>query len=122
MRESVNQHGLHLHGHSAHARTGLSKSINPSRSFVPGASGPADPAYIRTASETDGIPMVEDRHTIDETTVQYLLTIAGNWLAEEAGEGLQIAGQCGAPFFYRALCDFGDLPPAGGHGLGGLRP
>ena len=52
----------------------------------------------------------------------FLLTIAGNWLAEEAGEGLQVAGQCGAPFFHRALRDFGDLPPAGGHGLGGLRP
>jgi hypothetical protein len=34
---------------------------NPSRSFGPGQCGPADPAYIRTANETGGVPLFLQR-------------------------------------------------------------
>src|SRR5207248_922916 len=39
----------------------LGQVTNPSRSFGPGACGPADPAYIHTAEETGGIPMFLQR-------------------------------------------------------------
>src|SRR5439155_19552685 len=37
------------------------QTTNTSRSFSPGACGPADPAYIHTAEETGGIPMFLQR-------------------------------------------------------------
>jgi von Willebrand factor A domain-containing protein 7 len=44
-------------------RTG---STNPSHSFPPGSCGPADPAYIRTANETGGVPLFLQRREAGE--------------------------------------------------------
>ncbi len=37
-------------------------TVNPSHSFAAGACGPADPAYIRTANETGGVPLFLQRN------------------------------------------------------------
>ena len=57
-------------------------STNPSRSFGPDACGPADPAYIRTANETGGIPMFLQRseaakafHLVRESTRNNVATV-----------------------------------------------
>src|SRR6201988_4612544 len=57
-------------------------SINRSRSFGPDACGPADPAYIRTANETGGIPMFLQRseaakafHLVRESTRNNVATV-----------------------------------------------
>jgi von Willebrand factor A domain-containing protein 7 len=57
-------------------------STNPSRSFGPGACGPADPAYIRTANETGGIPLFLQRseaskafHLVRESTRNNVATV-----------------------------------------------
>src|SRR5215472_3367681 len=57
-------------------------STNRSRPFGPDACGPADPAYIRTANETGGIPMFLQRseatkafHLVRESTRNNLATV-----------------------------------------------
>jgi hypothetical protein len=57
-------------------------SQNPSRGFGPGACGPADPAYIRTATETGGIPLFLQRseatksfHLVRESTRNNVATV-----------------------------------------------
>src|SRR5579863_3855141 len=37
-------------------------SANPSHRFAPSACGPADPAYIRTANATGGVPLFLQRN------------------------------------------------------------
>src|SRR5947207_12950184 len=57
-------------------------STNRSRNFGPEACGPADPAYIRTANETGGIPMFLQRseaakafHLVRESTRNNVATV-----------------------------------------------
>jgi von Willebrand factor A domain-containing protein 7 len=57
-------------------------STNRSRAFGPDACGPADPAYIRTANETGGIPMFLQRseaakafHLVRESTRNNVSTV-----------------------------------------------
>src|SRR5437762_13934580 len=57
-------------------------STNRSRNFGPKACGPADPAYIRTANETGGIPMFLQRseaakafHLVRESTRTNVATV-----------------------------------------------
>jgi von Willebrand factor A domain-containing protein 7 len=57
-------------------------SENQARSFGPDACGPADPAYIRTANETGGIPMFLQRseaakafHLVRESTRSNVATV-----------------------------------------------
>src|SRR3984893_14502225 len=57
-------------------------STNRSRTFGPDACGPADPAYIRTANETGGIPMFLQRseaakafHLVRESTRNNVATV-----------------------------------------------
>src|SRR5437762_9773745 len=57
-------------------------STNRSRNFGPKACGPADPAYIRTANETGGIPMFLQRseaakafHLVRESTRNNVATV-----------------------------------------------
>src|SRR5438445_4768384 len=59
-----------------------SPSTNRSRNFGPEACGPADPAYIRTANETGGIPMFLQRseaatafHLVRESTRNNVATV-----------------------------------------------
>jgi len=41
--------------------SGQNARVNPSHSFAPDQCGPADPAYIRTANETGGVPLFLQR-------------------------------------------------------------
>ena len=41
--------------------SGQDARVNPSHSFAPDQCGPADPAYIRTANETGGVPLFLQR-------------------------------------------------------------
>jgi von Willebrand factor A domain-containing protein 7 len=57
-------------------------STNPSRPFAPNACGPADPAYIRAANETGGIPLFLQRseagksfHLVRESTRNNVATV-----------------------------------------------
>src|SRR5215471_2840438 len=57
-------------------------STNRSRPFGPDACGPADPAYIRTANETGGVPMFLQRseaikafHLVRESTRNNMATV-----------------------------------------------
>lgn len=45
----------------AGAASGQGARANPSHSFAPDQCGPADPAYIRTANETGGVPLFLQR-------------------------------------------------------------
>ena len=61
---------------------GQAPSTNRSRPFGPDACGPADPAYIRTANETGGIPMFLQRseatkafHVVRESTRNNVATV-----------------------------------------------
>ena len=61
---------------------GQAPSTNRSRPFGPDACGPADPAYIRTANETGGIPMFLQRseatkafHLVRESTKDNVATV-----------------------------------------------
>jgi von Willebrand factor A domain-containing protein 7 len=60
----------------------MQPSTNRSRPFGPGACGPADPAYIRAANETGGIPMFLQRseatksfHLVRESTRDNVATV-----------------------------------------------
>src|SRR6516162_10290626 len=61
---------------------GQAPSTNRSRPFGPDACGPADPAYIRTANETGGIPLFLQRseatkafHLVRESTRNDVATV-----------------------------------------------
>jgi hypothetical protein len=67
---------------------------NPSRSFGPGACGPADPTYIHTANETGGIPMFLQRseaakafHLVRESTRNNVATVL--WATGTLNEKVQ---------------------------------
>ncbi len=69
-------------------------AVNPSHSFAPGACGPADPAYIRTANETGGVPLFLQRseagkamQLMRESTRENVSTVL--WASAKLDGGMQ---------------------------------
>jgi hypothetical protein len=69
-------------------------AANQSHSFGPGACGPADPAYIRTANETGGVPLFLQRNEagkamqlMRESTRENVSTLL--WASAKLGGGIQ---------------------------------
>ncbi len=71
-----------------------SGGVNPSHRFAPGACGPADPAYIRTANETGGVPLFLQRseagkamQLMRESTRENVSTVL--WASAKLDGGMQ---------------------------------